>query len=437
VSWQPLLQGALRDRAQETLQAILDDLSPLAREPGGDATLAGGAAGLAILHGYLARAGHGPEHANIAVHYLQHATAVMADKPAEASLYSGLTGVGWALAHLHGRLPGLDGADECAEIDEVLLHHVGQSPWREDYDLISGLVGFGVYALERMRVAHHESSKGVPPRPITLFEDSRRATQCLECVIDRLTETAEPCDDGVTWWTNPAWLPAESREKSPRGYYNLGLAHGVPGVIALLGLACAAGVASGRARPLLEGAVNGLLARQNPSGFAHWVEPDVANGPARLAWCYGDPGIAAALLWAARSVEKPAWDREAVAIAGRAARRPPEQAGVRDAGLCHGAAGLGHLFNRLFQATGYPQLGEAAKYWFEQTLSMRRPGQGIGGYQAWQLGGDGELTWVTDSGLLTGSTGIALTLLAATTAVEPDWDRMLLTAIPPREHGAC
>jgi hypothetical protein len=33
--------------------------------------------------------------------------------------------------------------------------------------------------------------------------------------------------------------------------------------------------------------------------------------------------------------------------------------------------------------------------------------------------------------LLTGATGIALALLAAVTAVEPAWDRMLLVDIPP------
>jgi hypothetical protein len=44
------------------------------------------------------------------------------------------------------------------------------------------------------------------------------------------------------------------------------------------------------------------------------------------------------------------------------------------------------------------------------------------------LGEDGPY----EAGLLTGTAGIALALLAATTAVEPAWDRMLLVAIPPR-----
>jgi hypothetical protein len=253
-------------------------------------------------------------------------------------------------------------------------------------------------------------------------------------VIDRLTETAEHRAEGLTWWTNPAWLPAETCAKYPRGYDNLGLAHGVPGVIALLGQACAAGVAVARARPLLEGAVRWLLAQQEPGGFPALVAPEAAEKPARLAWCYGDPGVAAALLWAARCVAEPAWEREALAIARRAARRPPEDAGVVDAGLCHGAAGLGHLFNRMFQATGEPWLAEAARSWFARALAMRRPGRGIGGSAAWQLSDDGIRTWVADAGLLTGAAGIALALLAAITGVEPAWDRMLLVAIPTALH---
>jgi len=419
MSWQPLLTGTLKDRAAESLRAILDDLTSPGQDVTGDPSLAGGSAGRALLHGYLALSRWDGEHVEMAKRCLRHAVDASAEKPMEASLYSGLTGVGWALAHLRDRVPGLDGEGECAEIVEVLLHHLGQSPWPADYDLISGLVGFGVYALERLTVGANAAQLA--------------AVACLERVVERLAETSEQRSEGVTWWTNPAWLPAEARKKSPGGYYNLGLAHGVPGVIALLGLACAAGIASDEAKNLLDGAVNWLLARQGPGGFAAWVEPEISNGPARLAWCYGDPGVAVALLGAARCVAEPAWEREAIVIARRAARRPAEQAGVRDAGLCHGAAGLGHLFNRTFQATGEPEFADAARFWFERTLAMRRPGQGIGGYQAWQLGDDGKPTWVTDSGLLTGSTGIALALLAATTAVEPAWDRMLLTAIPPSE----
>jgi hypothetical protein len=410
--WQPLLEGALRDSAGESVRAILADLESWGREPSGDPSLAGGTAGLAVLHGYLAQAGLEPASAAVAHRCLRHATAAVAEQPGTASLYSGLTGVGWAMAHLRSLWPDRDDEGDLAEIDEALLDHLDQSPWRGEYDLVEGLVGFGVYALERL------------PRPA--------AVACLERVVDRLAETAEPQGEGTTWWTDPAWLPAETRAEFARGYYNLGLAHGVPGVIGLLGQVCAARVARDKARTLLDGAVRWLLEQDGPDGFGYWVGPDARRDKARLAWCYGDPGIAAALLGAARDVAEPAWEAAAQAIARRAAERPHTEAGIKDAGLCHGCAGLGHLFNRMSQATGGPELTEAARAWFERTLAMRRPGRGIGGYEAWQPDSPGGPVWSADPGLLNGAAGIALALLAAISRIEPAWDRMLLVSIPPR-----
>ena len=66
-------------------------------------------------------------------------------------------------------------------------------------------------------------------------------------------------------------------------------------------------------------------------------------------------------------------------------------------------------FNRLFQASGCERLRAAAEAWLESLM------------HAWQPSGVGA-----DAGLLTGSAGIGLTLLAAATPLEPHWDRVLL-----------
>jgi hypothetical protein len=421
MSWQPLLEGVWKDRALESVQAVVDDLASLGCGPAGEPSLAGGTAGLALVHGYLEQARRGQGHAPTAVRYLRQAIAAVADQPALPTLYSGLAGVGWALAHLQGRVPEVDGEEDLLEIDGVLLSHLESSPWSADYDLVGGLVGFGVYALERLK----------PGADATRLA----AGTCLERVLDQLAATAERRPEGVTWWTDPAWLIPETREKFPRGYYNLGLAHGVPGVIALLGYAIAARGTADKARLLLNGAVCWLLAQQLPEGpaaFSTFVVPGFPPAPARLAWCYGDLGLAVALLWAARCVGEAQWERAALAIARRAAARPPEHSGVVDAGLCHGAAGVGHLFNRLFQATGEACFADAARFWLQRTLALRQPDRGIAGYLAWSPGADGALTWVAEPGLLTGAAGVALALLAAATPVEPAWDRMLLAAVPPR-----
>lgn len=423
-AWRPILTGEAAARATAAIEAITTHLQlpPPTQEHNDNsyqtsvsASLAGGDAGLAILYTYLAQAHPAQGHETTALAFLERAIDTVASMPAWPSLYSGFTGVAWATEHLTGRLIEHDADDPNEAIDAALLEFIGQSPWNQDYDLISGLVGFGVYALERLRYPS--------------------AAACVEQIVARLAETAEPQHDGLTWWTNPLWLPAETQEHYPQGYYNLGLAHGVPGVIALLADIYAAKIATTQTRLLLEGAVRWLLAQRLPEHagacFSYWIEPAGETGPSRLAWCYGDAGIAASLMYAARQVGEPAWERAALAIAANAAERSVEQSGVRDAGLCHGAAGLGHIFNRFFHATGDDRFAIAARFWIEQTLDMQRPGEGIAGFQAWAPGPDGQMTWMDDPGILSGAAGVALALLAATTPIEPAWDRMLLVSIPP------
>ena len=108
----------------------------------------------------------------------------------------------------------------------------------------------------------------------------------------------------------------------------------------------------------------------------------------------------------------------------------PTNPASKDAGLCHGAAGLAHLFNRMHQATGDLQLADAARDWFRRTLAMRHPGRGIGGFESWRPDKARSGTWTPDPDFLTGSVGIALALLAATAQVEPTWDAVLLASIP-------
>jgi hypothetical protein len=336
-----------------------------------------------------------------------------------AGLYQGFVGIAWAAEHVNKLLTTAE--DNPTEaVDEALPEYLDHSPWSRDYDLINGLVGVGVYALERL------------PRP--------GAAAYLERVIDRLAERAERSRGGITWHTPAELLISEQRVQYPRGYYNLGVAHGVPGVIALLGAACAAGVALAKARPLLRGAVSWLVRQQLParagSRFPSLLAAGIEPEASRLAWCYGDAGVAVALLSAARGLEEPAWEQEALAIARAAAARPADTAGVRDAGLCHGAAGLGHLFNRLFHAVGDPCFAQAARFWFTRCLEMRKPGRGVAGFSRHWPGPDGVDFWLKDPGLLTGATGIALALLAAITDIEPQWDRVLLATIPARNKGS-
>jgi lantibiotic modifying enzyme len=381
--------------------------------------LASGHAGRALFYAYLAAAS-GAE-AGRALAHLDAACEALAREPLGPDLYAGFTGVAWTLRHLAGVLPGAPlAADATEEIDGALLDLL-DGPWTGPYDLVTGLAGIGVYALERP-----------PGTPV-----EGAAASCLERVVDRLAAAAVTKEAGAAWFTLPELLPEHQRREAPAGYFNLGVAHGVPGVLPVLAGCAAAGVARESARRLLEAAAAWLLAQEQPaaadSAFASWLGPGIAPQPSRLAWCYGDAGVAAALFAAARAAGRSDWEAAALRVARRAAALPAERAGVRDAALCHGAAGLGHLFHRLHQATGDEALAEAAGRWLLAVLGMRRPGRGIGGFRSWEPSRGG---WRDEAGFLTGAAGIGLALLAALSPVAPDWDRVLACAVAPATGAA-
>jgi lantibiotic modifying enzyme len=424
--WTPLLTGEAAERATAVIDAIAADLRQTVdrnvSEPQtwtrSGPSLAGGDAGQAFFFSYLDQARPGAGWDDTAMTLLERATERTGEMQAPPGLYSGFSGVAWTLEHLRGRLFEDDAEEDPGEeVAAAMIDHLALSPWRGHYDLISGLAGLGVYALERL------------PRT--------GGRECVERCVARLGEIAERGPDGITWHTGTELMIQRDIDMFPQGNYNLGVAHGLPGVIPILAGACAAGVAEAEARELLDGAVAWLLAHKLPAGmgstFGYNHAPGAEPVPSRLAWCYGDLGIAASLLTAARAVGEEAWEREAIAIARKAAARPVEEAAVRDAGICHGAAGAAHLFNRIHQATGDEACRDAALLWLESTLAFHQPGKGVGGYLMWIASVGDDLDWRPDPGFLTGSAGVALALLAATTTVTPEWDRVLLTDISPKK----
>lgn len=445
-TWRPILTGSLADEALAVARAIGDELadleaadSPLITSP----SLAGGYAGIALLHAYLDACFPEEEHRERALSAVERALEDIEKVLGHPALYGGYIGVAWALAHLELHLWQSGEVDDLQPLDEALSDLLSGS-FGGDYDLISGLVGFAVYALER--------------------PDSALLGATLTRIIDLLDKAAErPQAESdaaawATWKTAPELLPLHQRRLAPDGYYNLGMAHGVPGIVAVLGQACAVSDSPPRTRALVRQALDwfgdkGLLpgrtsstANATASSIGSWLIPGQPMTPSRTAWCYGDAGVAIAFLQGAQALDDAAMYRHAVDIGLRAAARELASSGVRDAPICHGAAGLGHLFNRLYQATGESGFLDSAQRWFKQVLAMRQPGRGVAGFLSYmppfdrktgrmlkdENGEEPADVWESDPGLLTGAAGIGLTLLAAVTPIEPLWDRHLLCAVPPR-----
>jgi class I lanthipeptide synthase len=384
MGWEPVLDGEL---AQNALEAVHDIARAIAAMPVVDAP----ASDRALYWAYTCTAVDEP-YAHAALECaIDDVVAELARAP-HARLYDGgLTGMAFALTHV------VDGY-RLAVVDELLVRTLDVERWTGHFDLTRGLVGLGVYFLER------ESRDGV----------SR--------VVEHLARLAVRSDAGTCWHTPPTLLHDVFHADWPDGHHDLGLAHGTSGVIAFLARAAASVDA---ARALCVDAIRWLAAQRRASGrnrFPAAIAPGRPPGEApRVAWCYGDAGVACALAMAAAHL----------GIAGELARDVAADctradANVDDTCLCHGACGLGHLLARLSHATGDGVLRAASRAWFARALAMRRD-DGIAGFA--QRVGDSYLPL---AGICDGAMGVGLALLAACTPNEPLWDRILLANVPAR-----
>ncbi len=361
------------------------------------------AADLAVLRSYVAADGAVPDPDDAATRALERAVRELPDAP-HLGLHGGATRTGWTIAHLAGG----DIADQaCRELDDAIAGAL--AGWAGDFDLISGVVGLGVYALERNHGA------------------------LARAIVDHLEQRARPYGGGRAWHSGPELLSRHELSLAPDGYWNLGLAHGTPGVIALLARFAAHGFERARCLALIDDAAVFLRAAAPALGeaggrFSSWLPASAPASP-RLAWCYGDLGVATALAGAGVHAGRDELRDEGLALARACAARTLDQAQILDAAICHGAAGIAHQLFRLARASADATLISGAKIWLDRVLAMRGVAP-IAGYPRVDPDGAGGWRTIEDGTLLSGATGVALVLHAAISDVEPSWDRLLLCDLP-------
>ncbi|MGR4881922.1 lanthionine synthetase C family protein [Streptomyces sp. LARHCF249] len=204
----------------------------------------------------------------------------------------------------------------------------------DEYDVLEGAAG----------ILGHLVSVPVP-------DDNLR--DCVHDLIDALIRLCTPPRDGAEsrWTIPPENFPLPGyRDEYPHGYINLGLAHGIPGPLAALSLAWRAGYRRPGMREAIGAAVGLLTSATMPDDFGvDWpngvpLEPDGRRGrashPSRTAWCYGAPGIAAALLIAADSLGDDRLRGFSVTAFEASLRRAEGHLDGLAPTLCHGLAGL-------------------------------------------------------------------------------------------------
>lgn len=309
------------------------------------------------------------------------------------ALFGGAIGTLWLLLQTEDICQG---RVDIGPIAEPLIARL-RAAWGGGYELASGLVGFGVLGVE--------------------IADRHADDRLLCLVIERLYEMS--LRDGIVQplHTPQRYMDYKMRSRFPDGVVDLGMAHGLGGAIGILVGACRRDIHRDLCEKMLSVFVPYCLSRLVCTDMGLCLPcraPDSAVTGRRLAWCYNELGMMVAIEAAGQVCGRRDWRERSMQVVHATIGTAIEDSGMLDLCLCHGVAGVAHLYRLLAYRTGDLGCAGEARRWFAIVLDMCRAPDA-----PWNIDMSARrhpstavVYYERDYGLLTGATGVALVLLS-------------------------
>ncbi len=299
-------------------------------------------------------------------------------------------GVGLSILEADGFIEGV--SEALAELDSRIDATFDEFIGEGKIDFLHGYSGYALYYLQRYA------------------NDAVYAKSRIIVMVDALRRQAIEQGDAIKWQFSD----------EPEKKFNISLSHGMSSVVVVLCKILNSIALDTEEREqvtwLITGAVNYILMQRiDQEMHGSWFvstslecEPQVRRS--RLGWCYGDLGVAVALLDAAEALHRDDWRQTAMSVLEYAAisRRNPAMNAVYDAGLCHGATGIAQVFKTMSERTSSPVLANTWKYWDNVVIKNVKRVEGKYEYRFYN---SLENRFEHRVGLLDGSAGVGMYLL--------------------------
>jgi hypothetical protein len=316
----------------------------------------------------------------------------------------GLSGIYWLLSYLHQN--GLiDKEDLTAitldkkQLDQVALRMLEIG----NYDFLHGALGIAYYRLFDAVDEHDLFIKEVYEK-LSLLNIQHKGLAAIPA-FDILQNTQNVSD------------------------VNLSLSHGLMSILKFAITSYEQGICKTESKILAYQIIDFLRNNSNDNSTSGSFYPSVVSLTeeyklkSRLAWCYGDLSIGLILYQASLTFgDKDLQNHALTILLHTTTRRTAEDTHVADAGLCHGSAGIAHMYNIIWVSTGNTVFKDARDYWMGEAVTYVERMGGIKNYKKFS---SLEKEYLPCEGLLEGKIGIGLSILTYLTN-DFSWDYCLM-----------
>ncbi len=323
----------------------------------------------------------------------------------------GYSGICWMLMHLK-EYDFIDmDTDILDNTDEHLFNAMVNGLNHDDWDFLHGASGIVLYFLKKRQNS----------------PENKSIDKYIDYFINRMCDIAIYDKDGSMKWTSNLF---SSDMTTMRKGYNICLSHGTSSLLVIfVKIFLLYNKSNDSLYQMIKKTAQYIINQRidekiYKSCFPSCsIESDQPLLGSRMAWCYGDLGIAIALWQAGVALNEQEWCKIAVETMQYATLRKIDPT-VKEAGICHGTAGIAHIFNRMFHYTNMEQFKSSSDYWINESLKMAKFEDGIAGYKTYFPKDPG--TFINDYDLLTGVSGIGLCLLSEIYNDASAWDECFL-----------
>lgn len=266
-------------------------------------------------------------------------------------LSSGLAGIGYVFDIINmDKDLNIDLSEFLLEVDEALIDAVQNFIDVENYDILHGLLGLGLYFLRRGDY------------------------DMVKIIIQVLDDSSIKENDFITWTRHDDLIN--------ENIYDFGLAHGISGIIYFLGKCFKNGIQKRQCKRLIDGSIYFLEKNEQdfkktgslyPSKYVcskYNFKPKEEQF-SRFAWCYGDLGVLNSMLsvseWTNNSKLRNKCIEKLIVISNR---KSFEETLIEDSGFCHGTSGISLIYKNCYDITKNKELFKTSLFWLNQTFKL-------------------------------------------------------------------
>lgn len=323
------------------------------------------------------------------------------------SFCNGYAGICWLLRYLHA-----EGTFECEDIDKLLSDvdkHIyeGLNLSINNNDFLHGALGMAYYFT---------------------YYNTPYSKDAISAYINALDRSKILENDGCIKWISDAY----AKNQKIASVYNLGMAHGMASLIYYLSLCLEKNIEREKTYFMLNGLIKYYMNNTNPNNFSSvysfWLMPSKKEyTETRLAWCYGDPGVASSLFRAGSIIKDKSIIDFSLNIFDRTLKRFDKKENyVAEAAICHGSAGLSIIYNSIFQKTRIERYKNAALFWTRDIVKKSEEKGMYAGYVLHDAILENEEENSTILSLINGLSGIGLSMLSSISDDYPSWKKFFM-----------